>query len=41
MEGIERTMKTLIRYSENYNSSAWRSSKYLKVDILMVLKAYE
>jgi predicted component of type VI protein secretion system len=41
MEGIERTMQTLHKSAENYNTDAWRKQKYLKVDSLIVLKAYD
>jgi hypothetical protein len=41
IDGIERTMKTLGKYAENYRTSSWRKRKYLKIDILIVLKAYD
>jgi hypothetical protein len=40
MEGIEKTISSLKRYSDNYGSSRWRQQKYLKPDIMIVFKAY-
>lgn len=41
MDGLERTLKTLMRYADEYRASKWRKAKFLKIDNLIVIKAYE